>query len=86
MKNEVPALAIGQGAMRQLQMIDQTIMDRLPWTITYEYRGFKIIYKNNQWRVACIYQGGQLRSWASDLEAAVQWIEDRAAPEDAAHA
>jgi hypothetical protein len=58
-------------------MIDQTIIDRLSWAITYEYRGFKIIYGNNQSRrIARIHQDGQLRSWASDLQAAVQWIDE----------
>jgi hypothetical protein len=47
-------------------MIDLTVIVRLPWTtITYEYRGFKIIYENYQCgRIAHIYQDGQLRSWA----------------------
>jgi hypothetical protein len=45
--------------------------------ITYEYKGFKIVYGNSSsGRIASIYQGGQLRSWASDLEAAVQWIDE----------
>jgi hypothetical protein len=45
--------------------------------ITYEYKGFKVIYGNTQsGRIASIYQDGQLRSWASDLEAAVQWIDE----------
>jgi hypothetical protein len=59
-------------------MIDLTVIVRLPWTtITYEYRGFKIIYENYQCgRIAHIYQDGQLRSWASDLETAVQWIDE----------
>jgi hypothetical protein len=62
-------------------MIDLTIINRLPWSITYAYRGFRIAHesKRNQ-RIASIYQDGQLRAWASDLAAAVQWI-DEAAPE-----
>jgi hypothetical protein len=46
-------------------MIDLTVIVRLPWTtITYEYRGFKIIYENYQCgRIAHIYQDGQLRSF-----------------------
>jgi hypothetical protein len=57
-------------------MIDQTIIDRLPWTLTYEYRGFKIIYENQCRRIARIYQDGQLRLWASDLQAAMQWVDE----------
>ena len=49
----------------------------LAGSITYEYRGFKVIYGNSQsGRVASIYQDGELRSWASDLQAAVQWIDE----------
>src|SRR6266480_4425009 len=45
--------------------------------ITYEYKGFKVIYGNSQsGRIASIYQDGQLRSWASDLQAGVQWIDE----------
>jgi hypothetical protein len=45
--------------------------------ITYEYKGFKVIYGNSQsGRIASIYQDGQLRSWASDLQAAVEWIDE----------
>jgi hypothetical protein len=46
-------------------------------TITYDYKGFKIIFGNSQsGHTLSIYQDGQLRSWASDLHAAVQWIDE----------
>ena len=58
-------------------MIDLTVINRLPWCITYEYKGFRLTYENNQnRRIARIYQDGQLRCWASDLAAAVRWIDE----------
>ena len=52
-----------------MQMIELTVVNRPPWYITYEYRGFKITYeKNRNQRIARIDQDGQLRCWASDLQ------------------
>ena len=66
-----------------MQMIELTVVNRPPWYITYEYRGFRITYERNRnQRIARIDQDGQLRCWASDFATAVRWI-DWSCPQNA---